>query len=256
MIRFNRFFLLIVSLVFVISCSTETSDNPTDKRAPNLKVTGSSGSDLLSDMEYTSMNIEVVYAEGFRPTDEAINQFRSFLEARTFKPDGIKINLRSTESSNRSPFDEEDIKAVENETRTLYNVGDEIAVWIYFADGEKDEEKENTITLGSAFRNTSIIVYGKTIRDFSNRSGAPDRAVIEAATLNHEFGHLFGLVNLGTPPVTDHEDQENKGHCAVEGCLMRASIEFGNGVLDVIEGSEIPGLEDACIGDLQSIGGK
>ena len=256
MIKFNRFFLLIVSVAFVFSCSTESTDNPTDKRAANLKVTGSSGSDLLSDMEYTSMNIEIVYAEDYRPTDEAISRFQNFLESRTYKPDGININLRSVPSSNLSPFNEEDIKAVEKETRTLYNVGDEIAVWIYFADGEKEEEKDNTITLGSAFRNTSIIVYGKTIRDFSDRTGAPKRATIEAATLNHEFGHLFGLVNLGTTPVSEHEDSDNKGHCSVDGCLMRASIEFGSGVIDVIEGSDIPGLDEACIEDLQSIGGK
>ncbi len=243
-------------MTFIYSCTTDSTDSPADKRAPNLKVTGSSGSDLLSDMEYTSMNIEIVYAEGFRPTSEAVSRFQSFLEARTYKPDGINITLRSVESSNSSPFDEEDIKAVERDTRTVYNVGDEIAVWIYFADGEKDEEKDNTITLGSAFRNTSIIIYGKTIRDFSNRPGAPSRATIEAATLNHEFGHLFGLVNLGTAPVSAHEDSENKGHCAIEGCLMRASIEFGSGVIDLDEGSGIPSLEDACIEDLQSIGGK
>ena len=181
MTKITRLLLFFVCIAFVLSCSTESSDNPADKRAANLKVTGSSGSDLLSDMEYTSMNIEIVYAEGYRPTDEAVSRFQSFLEARTYKPDGINITLRSAASSNRSPFNEDDIKAVERETRTLYNVGDEIAVWIYFADGEKDEDKENTITLGSAFRNTSIIVYGKTIRDFASRSGAPKRATIEAS---------------------------------------------------------------------------
>ena len=254
--NFKRLLYFVVFSVFALSCSTESANKPEDSKSANLRVTGSSGSDLLSDMEFTSMNLEIVYVRGFRPADEAIASLRNFIESRTYKPDGIRINLREVESSNSSPFDEDDIKAVEKNNRTQYNVGDEIAVWIYFADGKKEEENNSTVTLGSAFRNTSIIIYEKTIRDFSSSPGAPTRATIEAATLNHEFGHLFGLVDLGTEPVSDHEDPDNQGHCIVNGCLMRASIEFGSGVVDVIDGSGIPYLDDACIQDLQSIGGK
>ena len=51
--------------VFVISCTTESTTERDDGRSANLRVTGSSGSDLLSDMEFTSMNIEIVYVRGF-----------------------------------------------------------------------------------------------------------------------------------------------------------------------------------------------
>jgi len=258
MIRIKRLlvFFAITSLIF--SCTKDPSEpgSGTIDRSANLKTLGTSASDLLNDATYTSMNIEIVYVEGNRPSEEAISIFQSFLQSRIYKPDGIRINLRSANSTGKSPFSIEEIVEIEKEERTAYNVGDEIAVWIYFADGSNEKDTDEKFVLGSAFRNTSMVVYEKTIRDFSFRTGAPSIATIEAATLNHEFGHLFGLVDLGTTPVTDHQDPDNNGHCIVEGCLMRASIEFGSGVVNVIEGSEVPDFDDACIQDLQSVGGK
>ncbi|MFV8224710.1 hypothetical protein, partial [Christiangramia aquimixticola] len=259
MIKFKKFLLLFLFASLVVSCTKDTpaggSSNDGIDRSANLKLTGSSASDLLSDMDYTSMNIEIVYAEGFKPEDDAIKIFRDFLESRVYKPDGINILLRSVKSSGLSPFNNEDLKKVEKDTRTVYNAGDEIAVWIYFADGKKEDDQSNKPTLGTAFRNTSIILYGETIKNYANRNGAPAKALIEAATLNHEFGHLFGLVNLGIEPVSDHEDPNNEKHCVTDKCLMRASLDFGSGVINVIDGQGVPDLDDACKQDLQSAGG-
>ena len=259
MIRLKRLFIFLAFTSLIISCTRDSIDESGGgaiDRSANLKSLGTSASDLLSDVTFTSMNIEIVYVEGNRPTDEAVSTFRNFLQNRTYKPDGIEIKLRGVNSSGKAPFTIEEIVEIEKEERTVYNVGDEIAVWIYFADGNNEKDTEEKFVLGSAFRNTSMVIYEKTIRDFASRPGAPQRATIEAATLNHEFGHLFGLVDLGTTPVSNHEDTENKGHCITEGCLMRASIEFGSGVVNVIEGSDVPDFDDACIDDLQSVGGK
>ncbi|WPY99378.1 hypothetical protein [Christiangramia sp. OXR-203] len=256
--KIYKAFLILFLSSLAVSCSKD-SDNDSEEgnnRAANLKVTGSSASDLLSDTEFTSMNIEIVYAEGFRPETDAIDAFRNFLESRVYKPDGITINLRSVASSGLTPFDEDDLRTVETNTRTVYTVGDEIGVWIYFAAGKKINDSETKITLGTAFRNTSIILYGETIKNFASKFNAPSKAIIEAATLNHEFGHLFGLVNLGVEPVTDHEDPNNTAHCITDKCLMKASIEFGSGVINTIDNNNLPQLDDACILDLQSAGGK
>jgi len=259
MIRFKKLFIFFFTATVLLSCTKDDSNDPENgsiDRTANLKSLGSSASDLLNDATFTSLNIEIVYVEGNRPTEEGINLFKGFLESRIYKPDGIEINLRAVNSSGKAPFTIEEIVNIEKQERTTYNVGDEIAVWIYFADGSNEKDTNEKFVLGSAFRNTSMVIYERTIRNFANRTGAPSRATIEAATLNHEFGHLFGLVNLGTEPVTDHEDPENEGHCVVEGCLMRASIEFGFGVLDFTDGGGVPGLDDACIQDLQSVGGR
>ncbi|MBZ9631989.1 hypothetical protein LB465_14490 [Salegentibacter sp. LM13S] len=254
-----RFILLFIS-VLSFSCSSDSDKNDDgiggiDKTA-NLQGLGDSASHLLSDAEFTSMNIEIVHVNGFAPSETALANFKNFLEERTFKPDGINISLRAVPSSGKAPFSIDEIVEIEKETRTIYNAGDEIAVYIYFADGKSEKDEENKFTLGSAFRNTSMVIFGGTIKDFASRPNAPNESDIEAAVLNHEFGHLFGLVDIGTEPQSDHKDDDNEGHCNVEDCLMRASIEFGSGIIDQIEGGRVPALGSHCIRDLQAAGGR
>lgn len=256
MFKIKQLAFLCLLLSFIYSCTNDTDDANGINKSANLQSLGASANDLLSDQKYTSMNIEIVYVNGYAPTQEAISLFKNFLQNRVHKPDGIEINMRSISSSGKAPFDIEEIADIEKETRTVYNSGDEIAVFIYFADGSSEKDEDNKFVLGSAFRNTSMVIYGETIEEFANRPGAPSKSDIEAATLNHEFGHLFGLVDLGTEPQSDHKDNEHEGHCNVSGCLMLASIEFGEGVVDVIEGGSIPDLDDQCILDLQMNGGR
>lgn len=257
MLRIRSLACFFILFSFLYSCTNDGSDDDTgiDKTA-NLRSLGSSANDLLSDERFTSMNIEIVYVNGYAPTTEALAEFKSFLESRVYKPDGIQITLRSVASSGKAPFEIDEIVDIEKEHRSAYNAGDEIAVFIYFADGSNEKDEDNRFVLGSAFRNTSMVIYGETIKNFSNRTGSPERSEIEAAVLNHEFGHLFGLVDLGTEQQSDHKDDDNEGHCNVSGCLMQASIEFGGGIVDVIEGGQVPGLDDQCILDLQVNGGK
>ncbi|WP_372920647.1 hypothetical protein [Salegentibacter sp.] len=257
MLKINHLALFLSLFLVLSSCTSDNTDddNKIDKSA-NLLGLGDSARDLLSDERYTSMNIEIAYVTGYSPSPEAIEQFTDFLEKRVYKPDGIQISLRAVESSGKAPFEIEEIAEIERDLRDNYTVGDEIAVFIYFADGSSEKDEDNRFVLGSAFRNTSMVIYGETIKDFSQRHNAPSKADIEAATLNHEFGHLFGLVDLGTDPQSDHKDEENAGHCNVSGCLMQASIEFGSGIVDVIEGGNIPDLDHQCVFDLQNNGGK
>ncbi|PRX46274.1 hypothetical protein [Salegentibacter salegens] len=261
MFKYKYRLLLLLITMFSFSCSSDSDENDDDgiagiDKTANLQGLGDSAPHLLSDAEFTSMNIEIVYVNGFAPNEAALANFKKFLEERTFKPNGINISLRAVSSSGKAPFSIEEIVEIEKETRTLYNEGDEIAVYIYFADGKSEKDEENKFTLGSAFRNTSMVIFGGTIEDFASRPNAPTESDIEAAVLNHEFGHLFGLVDIGTEPQSDHKDDDNEGHCNVPDCLMRASIEFGSGIIDEIEGGRVPQLGMHCIRDLQAAGGR
>ena len=260
MFKFKYALLIFFISLLSVSCSSDNDEDdgntPGIDKTANLQGLGDSATQLLSDTEFTSMNIEIVYVNGFAPSETALANFKSFLEERTFKPDGIKISLRAVSSSGKAPFSIDEIVEIEQETRTAYNAGDEIAVYIYIADGKSDKDEENKLTLGSAFRNTSMVLYGETIEDFASRPNAPIESDIEAAVLNHEFGHLFGLVGIGTEPQSDHKDDDSDGHCNVPDCLMRSSIEFGSGIIDEIEGGRIPQLGTHCIRDLQAAGGK
>lgn len=253
----NKLFSFFLLLLILASCSTE--DNPENNglnKSANLKNLGTSATDLLSSERFTSMRVEMVYVTGYEPSQKTIDNLKGFLRERTNKPDGISVVTRAVSSSDKAPFKIEEIVEIEAAERLQYNAGDEIAVYVYFADGTNEGDTDTKIILGSAYRNTSIVIYGKTIESVASRYNAPDKSTIESTVLNHEFGHLFGLVNLGSPLQSEHEDGENKGHCEVSGCLMNANVQFGSDLINMVNTNAVPGLDDQCILDLQVSGGK
>lgn len=247
-------------LFLIIGCTKDSSspDDGTPKidKSANLKALGASANELLSDAKFTSITIEVVYVTGYKPSDIALNSAAKFISDRTFKPDGVRITTRAVASSGKAPFSIEEIAEIERDERTSYNAGDEIAVYIYVADGSNEDDEGNKVVLGSAFRNTSIVLYGKTIERIANNNNSVDKSTVESAVLNHEFGHLFGLVDLGSPMQVDHEDTGSEKHCSVDNCLMNANIQFGGGIIDMIDRNNVPELDDLCINDLVANGGK
>ena len=49
----------------------------------------------------------------------------------------------------------------------------------------------------------------------------------EGATWMHEFGHLLGLVDNGTPMLVPHRDENHGHHDINENCIMHWSHESG-----------------------------
>ncbi len=260
--------LVLVALLFgcSLSCS-KSNDNVSQPikidRSGNVLGTGDSARDILSNEEFTKMKVEVVYVQNFRPTQEGMNNFVTYLRERTFKQD-IEVVYSQVPSSNEDDLSLQEIADIEDENRSVFNNGETLAIYIYFADAPSvdDDEEEGLVTLGAVYRNTSMIVYESTVRKLAAQSSRISEADVETATLNHEFGHLFGLVNLGTTPVNDHEDPDADNHCNVTGCLMGTELQFGGGVVSLLESRaskgflETPGLDAECILDLQNNGGR
>ncbi|MDC6404910.1 MULTISPECIES: hypothetical protein [Maribacter] len=281
---------LLVLIILLGSCSKDTTepDVRIDKTL-NLKGTGDSANDILSNDTYDKLQIEIAYVSGLRPSATAISDFTKFLRLHTFKED-IEFIYQELESPNEENLTLQEIADLESENRTAYNNGSTLAVYIYFSDApaEDDEPEEGLVTLGAVYRNTSMIIHEATIRRLAAQSILVSNADVEAATLNHEFGHLFGLVDLGTPALSDHEDTAAENHCNVDGCLMRAELQFtlsgksilepknstyaanlnpacvlsGTTVMSLLQPSktgrsvEIPGLDAACIEDIQGNGAR
>ena len=199
-----------------------------DKTA-NLQATGDSANDILSNDNFDKLLIEIDYVKGLKPTDEAMNNFVDFfLKVYTFKED-IQFVYDETPSPNEDELTLNEIVELESKNRTFYNTGSTLAICIYFADApsDDDDEDQGLVTLGSVYRNTSMIIHEFTVRKLASKSPFIDNADVETATINHEFAHLFGLVNLGTAMVNPHEDNTTANHCDQDGCLMQAKLQFG-----------------------------
>lgn len=248
-------------LLFTILLSGCSLDDGSITSA-NLLATGASANDFLSNENFDKLLIEIAYVPGFRPTDETIDNFRGFLEYVTYKED-IEFKFLALPSPNEESLTIQEIVALEDENRTAYNEGTTLAVYAYFSDASSNSDTGSRVILGTAYRNTSIIMFEPTIRKSARNNTQVSITDVETATVNHEFGHLFGLVNLGTPPINpDHEEAQNKKHCNAAGCLMRANLEFGHSSTEmtgcnIAEGmTAVPVLDPECIRDLQIKGAR
>lgn len=289
--KINPILVLSAFFLLLLGCSGSSDDDgpeppPTIDKSGNLMATGSSANDILSNDTFTRLRIEIAYVTGFRPTPRAIENFVNFVRLRTFKQD-IELIYTELPPTDEESLTLEEVAQLESENRTAYNEGDTLAIYIYFADApaDDDDEEEGLVTLGAVYRNTSMIIHQATVWSLAAQSIFITITDVETATLEHEFGHLFGLVDLGTEPVNDHEDPEAANHCNVEGCLMRAELQFGSpnfkntlahksgeikaacslsgaSVLKLLDtktasGSLIvPNLDPECVLDLQSNGGR
>ncbi|RDY60744.1 hypothetical protein [Flagellimonas nanhaiensis] len=266
--------LLLFLTILLLGCSSDnggSSPNGGVDKSANLLATGASANDILANNNFDDLLIEIAYVAGFRPTTETVSNFENFLRERTFKQD-INFIYQELPSPNEETLTLNEIADLETDNRTAYNDGRTLAIYIYFADApsDEDDESQGAVTLGAVYRNTSMIIYEETIRNLLGNSTLISLADVETATLNHEFGHLFGLVNLGTDPVNDHEETElnendqevGNNHCNVQGCLMRSELQFGGSMMKMMERSAskgapaVPELDAECILDLQNNGGR
>jgi len=247
-------------LLMVISGCSSDKDNNTNtiengvNKSPNQKTTGSSAQDLLAATKYTKLEIEILYVKNFRPATQTITNLQNFLEDHLHKPGGITITQREINSPGISPYDINEITKLEDFYRTKYNNGSTLALYLFFADGNATGDTASSFTLGTAYRNTSFVLFENTVKNNSGGLGQPSTVNLETTVILHEMGHLLGLVNLGSPMQTPHLDVAHDKHCNDDTCLMYWEAE-NNGALGMILGG-VPNLDTNCLNDLIANGGK
>ncbi|MAN59138.1 MAG: membrane metalloprotease [Flavobacteriaceae bacterium] len=252
----SRLLYLFIAIVAIGSCKSDDDANPEDPRAENRRGLGTSAEELLSDDIYTSLTVEFVYSEGFRPQQQTIDTFRPFLDRLLNKPGGITFVETVIEQPDGKPYTTQEIREIENENRTQYTDGDNIAVFVYFANGGASGDTNTSVTLGTAYQNTSIVIYQETLQNINGLPNGPDLFLLEATTLRHEFGHILGLVNILDDDIhTIHEDPDNNRHCVVEDCLMYFESTVPGTIAFPMKG-DIPVLDPLCLADLEAKGGK
>lgn len=259
--RFLALNVLIFSLLlFTVSCFDNPSgaDNDNNGGDPDeyshTQNPGLSANDFLSNESYTDLVIEVDYMSGYAPNQQALDSLQAFLERRLNKTTVTILEPTEIASGDQSQYSANDVRDLEEEHRDEFTEGETLAAYMIIVDGQYEQQN----VLGIAYYNTSNGFFGPTYDDASSSLGAPSRYQIESTSLRHEFGHLFGLVNIdgsGTDMQTPHQDEEHGSHCDNENCLMYYAMERADLISQFLDNS-VAELDANCIADLQANGGK
>lgn len=245
-----KIFVLAALAVASFQCSkTKEIIDVIDPNSLHNRSVGASANELLSGSKFTSLKIEVQYMTGFAPDAAALNQLQSFLSNYLNKPSGISVVTKEIQPSANTTLSADQVHSIEKANRTAFTSGTEIAVYILYTNGSYTDDK----VLGVAYRNTSAAIFGKKIRDNSGGLGQVSRTKLEATVLQHELGHLLGLVDLGTSMQTPHK--ANGSHCNNQNCLMYFASETTDALGFLLSGP-VPPLDANCVADLKANGGK
>lgn len=245
-------FICALLVCSILSCKKETTftNNP-DANDLHNKAVGSSANHLLSSGTYNSLKIEVQYKTGYAPDAAALNHLQNVLTTYLNKPSGITIVTKEITAPVPTVLSIEQVKKIEEENRTVFTMGDQLGVYFLYTNGDFTDNK----VLGAAYRNTSMVLFGKTIHDNSGSIGQPGRTKLEATVLEHEFGHILGLVDIGSPMQTNHKDAAHGNHCNNTNCLMYYAAETTD-ILGFLITGNIPSFDANCIADMKANGGK
>jgi len=234
-------YLLLLSTLSFTACQKEDVSGSSD-----YKTLGTSAHNLLVASPYSLLKIEIQYMPDVAPDSSSVNNLVTFLEKILNKPDGIHVSEEEIAGSGKSVLSINDIVNIEKKNRRSFTQNNIIAVYILIADGSNDSSK----IFATSYWNTSMCIFGKTVNEQSGALGQVSRSQLLSTLFEHEFGHLLGLVNQGSPMQTDHKDPDNGAHCNNPNCLMYYNIESAGNLFN------IPLLDANCIADLKANGAK
>jgi predicted Zn-dependent protease len=248
--------LLPALLIMILFSGCSKSDNsyvnnPGVSDYLHNRAVGASANELLSSSKYSSLKIEVQYMTGFQPDAAALTHLQNTLSGLINKPSGISFFTKEIPAVANQALSVDEIINIEKNNRTAFTNGTGLAVYVLYTNGNYTDPN----VLGIAYKNTSVVLFGKKINDNSGGIGQASRTKLVATVLEHELGHLLGLVDLGSAMQTGHKDATHGSHCNNNNCLMYYASETSDIFGFLITGN-IPSFDVNCQADLKANGGK
>lgn len=240
-------------LFLFTSCDTDSATEPGETEFSfNHEINpGQSAPEFLTDENFERLVVQVQYMQGYEPTQQGLNNLKTFLSNRLNKTSITIMEPEEVPASGESSYTANDIRDLEREHRTQFSSENEIVAYFIVVDGEFSDAD----VLGIAHFNTSMALFGPMFDEVSGGIGSPPKEDVETIVMQHEFGHILGLVNNGVDMQNNHQDTENGRHCDNEECLMNYAFRNANLFANIF-GGNIPELDENCVADLQAAGGK
>ncbi|MBI4393042.1 MAG: hypothetical protein HY556_04480 [Euryarchaeota archaeon] len=193
---------------------------------------GDAAKDIVSGSTYSRLVVEIDYEVGGDPNSEAVNLMENRLLANTGKIDIDVVKeagVAGKGAGAKYTFDE--VNRLMQGARSRSTGGDTAVIHVLYVNGGSTTDQGSSQVLGAAYCATCIVMFKGNIRENTRSDGSlpitgkPEEKLVESAVLVHEVGHIMGLVNVGTPMVTPHEDSAHKGHSISKQSVMYWEVD-------------------------------
>lgn len=194
-------------------------------------------SNILTAKEYPNLLVEVMYIGSFnKPTKADLDYLKTKIKQYCHK-ETVEIVVDPEICYSALPsliWSTSLLSFFEFKHARFTTVGDTLVVRVLYVPGLNGSD---LIVRGLAYGDYAFVLFKQQIPQGHDRS-----------VLLHEFGHLIGLVNCGTPCQTNHEERDPKHrlHCQNEKCVMYWCSPEG----------AFPDFDAACRLDITANGGK
>jgi len=242
---------------------------------PDPPKSNFSAVDHLSGAEYSKLTVEIDFVTGKGPNGTALSDLQEALDrmrgdGQIAKPDGIELALDDAlpASSADKVWTFSELDTLGKAYRNLALDDGAASIHVLYVDGHYEDDTNQGSVLGFAYSGSWMVMFKDNITracESSTVIAGPILSALrekicahaEASVLLHELGHLFGLVNNGTPMVVDHEDPDHPAHDASSDCLMYWAIERSSAVDLIAErfsgGTPTLGFCATSLADLEAV---
>lgn len=196
---------------------------------------------------FSKLILEIDYENSTPPNQNAIKEFVSTLKPYVDKPQGIVEENSNSFTSQKEIYTTQDILEVAQKNRTSYSQENTISLYVIFLNGSFAKNKN---ALGLVFNSSTIVIFKDKIKQ-ANTSLVFGKE-IEHAVLNHEFGHLLGLVNIYYQSDISHEDLNNTHHSNNKESVMFWAVEDVS-VMNILRGGPPTQFDSDDISDIRKI---
>lgn len=157
---------------------------------------GSLGQAILGGT--SSLKVEIDYTSSSKPEGADLTVIKSVLERYSGKV--VTVSLDSGNLAASSNYSLTQVVDLTKAHRSCYTTPSQVCIYLLVLPGSF----ESSNALGASFTSTAAVIFTDQIKKGANP--LISRNQIAQATLTHELGHLFGLINLAYTSPWPHED--------------------------------------------------